>query len=86
VCDWSKPGVDQQGTIPWQIYQRADGSIVYGGRALGAAPAGSGWTSAAFGGWRGSKPTAKKPPKPTGVRNGAHVGPGRAGGGAVSGR
>ena len=21
VCDWSKPGVDQQGTIPWQTYQ-----------------------------------------------------------------
>ena len=24
VCDWSKPGVDQAPTIPWQTYQTAD--------------------------------------------------------------
>jgi len=56
VCDFSRPGVDQQGTVPWQTYQGADGSVVYGGRPLGAAPAGSGtgWTSEAFGGWRGT--------------------------------
>jgi len=31
------------------------GSVVYGGRPLGASPGGSGkgWTSAAFAGWRG---------------------------------
>ncbi|HJR19204.1 MAG TPA: DUF6351 family protein [Actinomycetota bacterium] len=34
VCDWSKPGVDEQDTIPWQTY---DG--VVGGRGLGAVPA-----------------------------------------------
>ena len=34
VCDWSKPGVDQQPTIPWQTYQDK-----VGGRGLGAAPA-----------------------------------------------
>ena len=34
VCDWSKPGVDQQDTIPWQTY--AD---QIGGRGLGVAPA-----------------------------------------------
>jgi hypothetical protein len=81
VCDWSKPGVDQQGTIPWQTYQRADGSVVYGGRALGSAPAGSGsgWTSGAFGGWRGKKPAAAKPTKPTHTRGGASVGAGRGG-------
>ncbi len=38
VCDFSKPGVDQRGTIPWQTYQRADGKVVYGGKPLGAAP------------------------------------------------
>jgi hypothetical protein len=38
VCDFSKPGVDQQGTVPWQTYQRANGKVIYGGRALGAAP------------------------------------------------
>ena len=38
VCDFTKPGVDQQGTIPWQTYQRADGSVIYGGKPLGAAP------------------------------------------------
>jgi hypothetical protein len=41
VCDFSKPGVDQQGTIPWQTYQddNAGGSVIYGGRPLGDPPA-----------------------------------------------
>jgi hypothetical protein len=41
VCDFSKPGVDQQGTIPWQTYQDdgAGGSVIYGGRPLGDPPA-----------------------------------------------
>jgi hypothetical protein len=38
VCDWSRPGIDQQGAIPWQTYQDAKGNVVYGGRALGPAP------------------------------------------------
>ena len=48
VCDWSRPGPEQQGAIPWQTYQEADGSVIYGGRGLGPAPGGSGWTSPAF--------------------------------------
>jgi Tannase-like family of unknown function (DUF6351) len=48
VCDWSKPGIGQQPTIPWQTYQNADGSVIYGGKPLGPAPSGSG------GGWMGS--------------------------------
>jgi hypothetical protein len=54
VCDWSKPGVSQQDTIPWQTYQQPDGRVVYGGEPLGAAPTGSGggWTSGAFSSWR----------------------------------
>jgi hypothetical protein len=57
VCDFTKPGVDQQGTVPWQTYQGANGSVVYGGRPLGAAPAGSGtgWASATFGEWLGAE-------------------------------
>jgi hypothetical protein len=53
VCDWSKPGVDQQPTVPWQTYQDGAGSVIYGGTALGAAPAGSGggWASPSFAGW-----------------------------------
>ena len=55
VCDFSKPGVDQQHTIPWQTYQNdsAGGSVIYGGKALGATPlnSGEGWTSATFSGW-----------------------------------
>ena len=53
VCDWSKPGVDQAPTIPWQTYQTASGSVIYGGQPLGPAPAGSGggWTSPSFAGW-----------------------------------
>jgi hypothetical protein len=55
VCDYSKAGVDQRGTVPWQTYQsNTEGSaVVYGGTALGAAPAnsGAGWTSPSFAGW-----------------------------------
>jgi hypothetical protein len=38
VCDFSKPGVDQQGTVTWLTYQNAKGKVVYGGRPMGAAP------------------------------------------------
>ena len=38
VCDYSKPGVEQQGTIPWQTYQNRHGDVIYGGRPLGSAP------------------------------------------------
>jgi hypothetical protein len=57
VCDWSKPGVEQQDTIPWQTYQSSDGAVVYGGRSLGAAPerSGGGWTSGVFSGWRAAR-------------------------------
>jgi hypothetical protein len=53
VCNWSKAGVDQRPTIPWQTYQTASGSVIYGGKPLGPAPAGSGggWTSPSFDGW-----------------------------------
>ena len=53
VCDWSKRGIDQRPTIPWQTYQDAAGNVVYGGEPLGAAPAnsGGGWTSSSFDGW-----------------------------------
>jgi hypothetical protein len=54
VCDYSRPGVGQQGTIPWQTYQGdVEGNdVIYGGRALPEAPedSGTGWTSAAFSG------------------------------------
>ena len=38
VCDFSKPGVDQQPTIPWMTYQNAKGQVIYGGRPLGSPP------------------------------------------------
>jgi Tannase-like family of unknown function (DUF6351) len=38
VCDFSKRGVDQQGTIPWQTYQDAHGEVIYGGRPMGPPP------------------------------------------------
>jgi Tannase-like family of unknown function (DUF6351) len=38
VCDFSKPGVDQQDTIAWQTYQRRSGEVIYGGKPLGPAP------------------------------------------------
>jgi len=54
VCDWSKPGISQQGAVPWQTYQEPSGKVIYGGEPLGAAPAGSGggWTSGSFSSWR----------------------------------
>jgi uncharacterized tannase-like protein DUF6351 len=55
VCDFFKPGVGQQPTVPWQTYQDdgAGGAVLYGGQPLGPAPAGSGegWTSETFAGW-----------------------------------
>ncbi len=39
VCDFSKPGVAQQPTVPWLTYQDARGRVVYGGKPLGAPPA-----------------------------------------------
>jgi hypothetical protein len=38
VCDYSKPGVDQHGAIPWLTYQDAKGKVIYGGKPLGRAP------------------------------------------------
>ncbi len=60
VCDWSKPGVDQQPTIPWQTYQAASGNVIYGGKPLGPAPAnsGGGWTSPSFDVWLSQSTTA----------------------------
>jgi hypothetical protein len=56
VCDWSRAGVDQVDTIPWQTYQPDvfGHKVTYGGQPLGPAPAGSGggWTSDSFEAWR----------------------------------
>jgi hypothetical protein len=38
VCDFSRPGVDQQPTVAWQTYQDAKGKVIYGGRPLGPVP------------------------------------------------
>ena len=50
VCDYSQPGVDQQGAVAWMTYQDAAGKAVYGGTPLPPAPANvaPGWTSGAF--------------------------------------
>jgi hypothetical protein len=38
VCDYTKPGVGQQDTVPWQTYQNTAGRVIYGGTALGRPP------------------------------------------------
>jgi Tannase-like family of unknown function (DUF6351) len=43
VCDYSKPGVDQQPTVTWLTYQDSAGHVIYGGRPLGAVPVSSGF-------------------------------------------
>ncbi len=47
VCDYSKPGVDQQSTVSWLTYQDASGHVIYGGRQLGAPPASTAFAPAA---------------------------------------
>ena len=52
TCDFSKPGVGQQGTVAWQVYQDQLGDVIYGGAGLPqtADGSGAGWMSASFGG------------------------------------
>jgi hypothetical protein len=39
ACDWTKgDGLHRVDTSPWQSYQRADGTVRYGGRPLGRPP------------------------------------------------
>jgi hypothetical protein len=38
VCDYSKPGVAQQPTIPWMTYQTTGGKVIYGGRTMPPPP------------------------------------------------
>jgi hypothetical protein len=38
VCDYSKQGVSQRGTIPWLTYQDRKGRAIYGGKPLGKKP------------------------------------------------
>ena len=38
VCNYNKPGVDQQKTVTWLTYQDAAGHVIYGGQRLGPAP------------------------------------------------
>jgi hypothetical protein len=38
VCDYSKPGIGHQDTVPWLTYQDDDGSVIYGGVPLGDPP------------------------------------------------
>ncbi|CAN5839696.1 DUF6351 family protein [soil metagenome] len=38
VCDYSRPSLGQQDAVPWLTYQDADGSVIYGGQAMGPAP------------------------------------------------
>ncbi len=38
VCDWTKPGVGQQQSIPWLTYQDKQGNVIYGGRPMRPAP------------------------------------------------
>ena len=38
VCDYSKPAVGEQPVVAWQTYLADDGSVIYGGQAMGPAP------------------------------------------------
>jgi hypothetical protein len=47
VCDWSKPGIDQQTVVPWMTYSGAGGRVIVGGRPLPKAPVSRAITRAA---------------------------------------
>lgn len=53
VCDYSKPAVSFQGTIPWMNYSDINGGVIYGGEPLPTTPenSGSGWMAPSFGGF-----------------------------------
>jgi hypothetical protein len=38
VCDYTKPAVGRQRTVPWLTYQNADGTEIHGGTPLGPPP------------------------------------------------
>jgi hypothetical protein len=38
VCDYTKPAVARQRTVPWLTYQTARGALVHGGTPLGEPP------------------------------------------------
>jgi hypothetical protein len=38
VCDFSKPGVGQQPTVPWMTYEDNQRQVIYGGRPMGPPP------------------------------------------------
>ncbi len=50
VCDWSRPGRGQGPAETWLTYDDGAGGVVYGGRNLPDAPAGSatGWAASSF--------------------------------------
>lgn len=42
VCDYSRPGLDKQDTIPWLTYSDSRGQVIYGGKAMPEIPMNSG--------------------------------------------
>lgn len=48
VCDWSKPPLGWQPTIPWLIYQDLLGNMITGGTQMEPADFPTGWASPAF--------------------------------------
>jgi len=70
VCDFTKPGVDQQKTVPWLIYQESSGRAIVGGRPLGPPPQSQPFTGAGLLGatdHAGATPAATPNTSPRGV-------------------
>ena len=69
VCDYSKPGIGFQDTIPWLTYQDDAGNVIYGGVPLGDPPLSDYFTGGSGGpGKSGDHPSpggpCRKPTKP----------------------
>ena len=44
VCNYGKPGVQQQNALPWMTYQDAGGKVIFGGTPMGPVPASQSFT------------------------------------------
>ena len=67
VCDWSKPGVDQQPTIAWLTSIDGAGHAIVGGRPLGAEPVSEPFSAASSRSCRGGA-LIERPRTPRGYR------------------
>jgi len=67
VCDYSKPGIGHQDTVPWLTYQDDTGNVIFGGVPLGDPPLSAYFAGASGPGKSDGRPSPGGPcPRPRG--------------------